>query len=155
MNLTADPVNTIYADKCDGDECVKVPSFNSNFAIVLANSKVVADEIKEDLFKQGVIDHVNVLPFPGAELKLSTDAWGENDDTLNWLMRVVLPKDQEEYDEYCRLAENQELIKVFRVTVTPDSEKDWKLYSRPEFKSRLLGHPERSEKYSHQELLAG
>lgn len=155
LNLTADPVNTVYAERCDGEECVKVPSFNSNFAIVLANSEVVAEEVKEDLVMDGIIDSANILPFPGAELKLSTDSWGENDDTLNWLFRLALPKNQEEYDEYCKLAEEQKLIKVFRVTATPDAEKDLKLYSRPELKSRLLGHPERSDKYSHQELLAG
>jgi chromosome condensin MukBEF MukE localization factor len=60
-------------------------------------------------------------------------------------MRIVLPKNQEEYDEYCKLAEDQKLIKVLRVTANPDAEKDWKLYARPEFKSRLLGHPERSD----------
>jgi hypothetical protein len=63
--MTADPVNTVYADRCDGEECVKVPSFNSNFALILSNSQVVAEEIKEDLFIQGVIDSANILPFPG------------------------------------------------------------------------------------------
>jgi hypothetical protein len=71
------------------------------------------------------------------------------------LIRIALPKNQEEYEEYIKLAEDQQLIKVFRVTVTPDSSRDWELYSRPEFKSRLLGYPERSDLFSHEELLAG
>jgi len=94
MNLTADPQNTEFADKCDQDPCVKWPSFNGNFAIVLSPSRALSKDIGNDLLKQNVIESINFQPLPGDELKLSNESWNDEDDVVMWLMRMAFPKNE-------------------------------------------------------------
>lgn len=72
----------------------------------MAHSQALAEEIRRDMLKEGVITEVNIQPFPADELVLSDNGWGDKDDTFFWLMRLALPKDPEEYQEYVRMAEN-------------------------------------------------
>ena len=85
-----------YAERCDGEGkdkvCYKKAAFNSNWAFVMSSSETVAEKVSEDLIKQGVIDHVNVLKNPGSLLKLPTEQWENTADTLNILFRVAFPK---------------------------------------------------------------
>lgn len=42
-----------------------------------------------------------------------------------------------------------------RVTAPKDYKEDWDLYSRPVLQDRLTGQMERSEEYTHEQLLGG
>ena len=58
----------------------------------MSSSETVAEQVSQDLKKQGVIDHVNILKNPGVLLKNPTDKWENKADELNILLRVAFPK---------------------------------------------------------------
>jgi len=61
--------SSISSNRCDGEgqdkKCQDVTAFNSNYAFVMSPSQTVAEKVAHDLIKEGVIDEVNFLPFPG------------------------------------------------------------------------------------------
>lgn len=117
-NLTATP-SSKYAERCDGEgqakHCYNVTAFDSNWAFVMSPSETVAGQVAEDLKKQGVIDEVNLLPYPGQLLKLPNETWSNEADVLALLVRVAFPSDQDLLKQY--LADAKTNTQVFRVTV--------------------------------------
>ena len=69
-----------------------------------------------------------------------------------WLMRMAFAKNESEFQEYLELAENNEVIKIMRVTAPRDYMTDWDLFSRPVLQSRMTGKLESSLRFSNEEL---